>query len=105
MCSTSPSGWSRRTFWPRPPPPRVLVPAAPPRRTRPEAAGEYPEPVAWWAGVVIWLVLVVWAGVVLFLLGRSVYRKAKLLFREVGDASDRLAVDLPEEQLRLPVHG
>jgi hypothetical protein len=29
---------------------------------------------------------------VFFRLGRSVYRKAKLLFREVGEASERLAV-------------
>jgi hypothetical protein len=38
----------------------------------------------------VWTVLVLAAGVVLFLLGRRVWRQARALTREMGDAADRL---------------
>ena len=45
--------------------------------------------VAFW--VVGWLLLVSLGAFVLFLLGRSVFRRVKLLFRELETASERLS--------------
>lgn len=46
--------------------------------------------VALWVGG--WLLLVALCGAVLFLLGRSVYRRARLLFGELSTASERLSL-------------
>lgn len=46
--------------------------------------------VALW--IVGWLLLIAVGGLVLFLLGRSTYRRATLLFRELSVASERLTV-------------
>ena len=46
--------------------------------------------VALW--LVGWLLLVALGGLVLFLLGRSVYRKARQLFGELAVASERLSL-------------
>jgi hypothetical protein len=47
--------------------------------------------VAWWIWVLIWIALFLLAALVLFLLARSVWRKLRLLFSDLGTASDRLA--------------
>jgi hypothetical protein len=47
--------------------------------------------VSWWLWVLIWLALLLGALIVLFLLLRGVWRKLRLLFAELGTASDRLA--------------
>jgi hypothetical protein len=47
--------------------------------------------VAWWWWVLLWVVLLSISAGVLFLLGRSLWRKAGLLLRELGEASDRLS--------------
>lgn len=44
--------------------------------------------------VVLWAVLLLSAGLVFFLLGRSLWRKAKALTRELGEASERLTAVL-----------
>ena len=41
--------------------------------------------------VLVWVVLVVVAAGVFFLLGRDLWRKARALVRELGVATDRLA--------------
>ena len=41
-----------------------------------------------WVGV--WVLLVLLAGLVLFVLGRSIWRKTALLLREAGEATGRL---------------
>ena len=41
--------------------------------------------------VAVWVVLVLAAAIVFFLLGRDLWRKAKALTRELGIASDQLA--------------
>jgi ABC-type bacteriocin/lantibiotic exporter with double-glycine peptidase domain len=46
--------------------------------------------VAWYWWTLLWVVLVGVAGFFLFRVGLSLYRKARLLFRELGEASDRL---------------
>ena len=47
-----------------------------------------------WAWVVLWLVLVLGAGVVFGLLGRMLWKKAKALIAEIGTASERLTAVL-----------
>lgn len=46
--------------------------------------------MAWWWWTLLWVVLIAAAGFFLFRLGLSLWRKAKLLFAEMGEASDRL---------------
>jgi hypothetical protein len=48
--------------------------------------------VTWWAWTLLWVVLVAGAGVVFFVLGRSLWRKAAALLGELGEAADRLSV-------------
>lgn len=40
--------------------------------------------------VLVWVVLVLGAAAFFFLLGRDLWRKAKVLGRELGEATDRL---------------
>jgi len=47
--------------------------------------------VTWWAWTLLWIVLVVAALGVFFLVGRSLWRKGMALLTELGTASDRLA--------------
>jgi hypothetical protein len=47
--------------------------------------------VSWWLWVLIWLALLLGALFVLFVLLRGVWRKLRLLFADLGTASDRLA--------------
>jgi hypothetical protein len=46
--------------------------------------------VAWWCWVLLWAVLLIWAAGVFFVLGRSLWRKGKVLAVEILEASDRL---------------
>ena len=46
----------------------------------------------WW--VLLWVVLLLGAGLALGLLGLMLWRKAKALTREVGEASERLTAVL-----------
>jgi hypothetical protein len=48
--------------------------------------------VTWWAWTLLWVVLVLGAGFVFFVLGRSLWRKASALLGELGEAADRLSV-------------
>jgi hypothetical protein len=48
--------------------------------------------VTWWAWTVLWILLVLGAGLVFFVLGRSLWRKASALLGELGAAADRLQV-------------
>jgi hypothetical protein len=48
--------------------------------------------VAWWAWVLFWTALVAGATGVMFVLGRSLWRKSMELFHELGTAADRLGV-------------
>ena len=48
--------------------------------------------MTWWAWTLLWVVLVIGAGVVFFVLGRSLWRKASALLGELGEAADRLSV-------------
>ena len=48
--------------------------------------------MTWWAWVLVWAVLVVAAGGVMFLIGRDLWRKAMALFDELGTAADRLSM-------------
>jgi hypothetical protein len=48
--------------------------------------------MAWWWWVVLWIVLVLAAAAVMFLLGRSLWRKAKILMSELSVAAERLSV-------------
>lgn len=41
--------------------------------------------------VLVWLLLLAFAGLVLFLSGRMLWRKARALFEELGAAGDRLS--------------
>jgi predicted PurR-regulated permease PerM len=56
--------------------------------------------VSWWLWVLIWVLLVLFALFFLFLLLRQVWRKLRLLTRELSTASDRLAA-VTEELQRL----
>jgi hypothetical protein len=47
--------------------------------------------VAWWWWVLLWVVVLSFSAGVFFLLGLSLWRKAKALGRELGAASERLA--------------
>jgi hypothetical protein len=47
--------------------------------------------VTWWAWTLLWVVLVLGSLWVLFLLGRSLWRKAAALLSELETASERLA--------------
>jgi hypothetical protein len=47
--------------------------------------------VAWWCWVLLWAVLLIGSAGVFFLLGRSLWRKAKVLGRELAVATDRLS--------------
>jgi hypothetical protein len=55
--------------------------------------------VTWWAWTLLWVVLVVGAGVALFLVGRSLWRKASALLVELGEAAERMGA--VSEQLEL----
>jgi hypothetical protein len=46
--------------------------------------------VTWWGWVLVWLVLLVGAGAVFFLLGRSLWRQATALFAELEVANERV---------------
>ncbi|HET9657166.1 MAG TPA: hypothetical protein VFP72_17570 [Kineosporiaceae bacterium] len=46
--------------------------------------------MTWWAWVLLWAAILLCAGVVLFLRGRSLWRKAMALVGELGLAADRL---------------
>lgn len=46
--------------------------------------------MTWWVWLLIWTVLVLGAGLVLFLLGRDLWRKLRALTSELGVATDRL---------------
>ena len=52
--------------------------------------------MTWWEWALIWVVLVIGTAWVLFLLGRSLWRKSMALFAELGTAAERLTV-LSEE--------
>jgi hypothetical protein len=56
--------------------------------------------VSWWLWVLIWVALCLGALGFLFLLLRGVWRKLRLLFTELGVASDRLSA-VTEELERL----
>jgi flagellar biosynthesis/type III secretory pathway M-ring protein FliF/YscJ len=56
--------------------------------------------VSWWLWTLIWIALFVGALVVLFLLLRQVWRKLRLLFRDLSTATERLAA-VTEELDRL----
>ena len=47
--------------------------------------------MAWWWWTLLWVVLLAAAGLFLVRVGLSLWRKAKLLFTELGVASDRLS--------------
>jgi hypothetical protein len=47
--------------------------------------------VTWWAWTLLWVVLVVGALGVFFLVGRSLWRKGSALASELGAAADRLS--------------
>jgi hypothetical protein len=49
-----------------------------------------------WAWVVLWVVLVLGAGVVFALLGRMLWKKAKALIAEIGTSSERLTAVLAQ---------
>jgi hypothetical protein len=54
----------------------------------------------WWSWVLIWLALLVGAGLFFFLLARSLWRQTKELGKEVATASERFgAIDAQLEQL------
>jgi hypothetical protein len=52
--------------------------------------------VTWWEWVLIWVLLAIGTGWVLFRLGRSLWRKSMALLTEFGTAAERLSV-LSEE--------
>jgi len=54
--------------------------------------------VSWWLWVLIWVLLVLCALLFLFLLVRQVWRKLRLLARELSTASERLAAVTDELQ-------
>ncbi len=47
--------------------------------------------MAWWAWLVVFVAISVLGAVVLFLQGRSLWRKAVAFFEELGTASDQIA--------------
>ena len=47
-----------------------------------------------WPWILLWVVLVLGAGVVLGLLGLSLWRKAKALTSEIGETTERLTAVL-----------
>lgn len=47
--------------------------------------------MTWWGWLLLWTVLVAGAATVLFLLGRRLWRQAKVVTRELAVAGDRLA--------------
>lgn len=47
----------------------------------------------------IWLVLIAGSAGLFFLLGRNLFRKVKILLREIGEAADRLGVITDELQV------
>ena len=47
--------------------------------------------MTWWAWLLLWTVLVLGAGAVLFVLGRRLWRQATAVARELGAAADRFA--------------
>lgn len=47
--------------------------------------------MTWWLWTLIWVMLVLGALVVLFLVGRSLWRKGLALARELGEATERLS--------------
>ena len=49
-----------------------------------------------WAWVVLWVVLVLGAGVLFALLGRMLWKKAKALIAEIGTSSERLTAVLAQ---------
>jgi hypothetical protein len=46
--------------------------------------------VTWWSWTLIWVLLLLGAAVVFFLIGRSLWRKAKVLLTELSTAAERL---------------
>lgn len=56
--------------------------------------------MSWWVWVLVWVVLVLGAGFVLFLLLRQVWRSLRSLGREMATASERLSA-VTEELQRL----
>jgi hypothetical protein len=56
--------------------------------------------VSWWLWVLIWVALFIGALVFFFLLLRQLWRKLRLLFRDLSTATDRLAA-VSEELERL----
>ena len=48
--------------------------------------------MTWWAWTLLWVVLVAGALLGLFLVGRSLWRKASALLTELGAAANRLSV-------------
>lgn len=46
----------------------------------------------WWGWVLVWVVLFAFAGIFFTVLGLDLWRSAKALFREAGEAGDRLTV-------------
>jgi hypothetical protein len=55
--------------------------------------------VAWWWWALLWAVLLIGSVGVFFLLGRSLFRKVKVLLAEVGLAADRLGAVANELQV------
>lgn len=56
--------------------------------------------MSWWLWVLIWVLLVLFAVLFLFLMLRQVWRKLRLLTRELSTASERLGA-VTEELQRL----
>ena len=54
--------------------------------------------MTWWLWTLVWFLLVTGALGVLFLVARSLFRKGMALARELGSASERLAVVTEELQ-------
>jgi hypothetical protein len=54
--------------------------------------------VTWWVWTLVWVVLVAGALGVLFLVGRSLFRKGMALAGELGQASERLSAVAEELQ-------
>ena len=46
--------------------------------------------MTWWSWTLIWVFLLLGAATVFFLIGRSLWRKAKVLLTELGSAAERL---------------
>ena len=53
--------------------------------------------------VLVWVVLVLGAAAVLFLIGRNLWRKIKALTRELGEVTDRLeAIGAASDRISAP---